>query len=72
MKTLNVKLTFTEDLLGTASNDPFLHERFIASKAENKEKTAEEVEAIDVDEEIDISRTVFPRTENAVEHCQGV
>lgn len=64
MKTLKVKLTFTDELLGSASNDPLLHERFIASKAEDEEKAAEEVEAIDVDEEINITKTVFPRTEN--------
>lgn len=64
MKTLNVKLTFTDELLGTANNDPHIHERFIAAKAEDTEKAAEEVAAIDVDEEINIAKTVFPRTEN--------
>ena len=62
MKTLKVKITFTEELLGSANNDPHIHERFIASKSEDDVKIKEEVEAISVDEEIETTKTVFPRT----------
>lgn len=33
MKEFKVRLTFTEEVLGTCSNDPNIHEEFIASKA---------------------------------------
>ena len=38
-KTLKVKLTFTEELLGTASANPDLHAEFIASKAPDAKTT---------------------------------
>lgn len=61
---LKVKITFTEEILGTANNDPEIHDRFIASKAPDAEKAKEEVQAIDVDEEIKLSMTVFPKLED--------
>ena len=64
MKTLKVKMTFLEELLGSANNDPHIHERFIASKAEDEEKTAEEVAAISVEDEINVTKTVFPRADD--------
>ena len=33
MTKVHVKLTFTDDLLGTSSGNPELHREFIASKA---------------------------------------
>lgn len=66
MKVLNIKLTFLEELLGSANNDPHIHERFIASKAEDAQKTADEVAAISVEDEISVTKTVFPRTEDGV------
>ena len=33
MKKINIKLTYIDELLGTASADPDIHARFIASKA---------------------------------------
>ena len=35
---LKVKVTFTEEVLGTASANPELHEEFIAAKSADKEK----------------------------------
>lgn len=35
MKKIKVRITFTEEILGTASGDPKLHEEFVASKAPN-------------------------------------
>ena len=61
MKELKVRLTFTEDLLGTASANPEIHEEFIASKAPKPETAAEEVAAIDVEAAIEKAMTVFPR-----------
>ena len=64
MKTLKVRITFIEEVLGTASNNPEIHREFIANKAAELSKSNEEVEAIDVDEIIEKSITVFPRNEN--------
>lgn len=60
-KSLKVRITCFEELLGTASNNPNIHSEFIASKAEDAMKVAEEVDAIGVDEYIEKSMTVFPR-----------
>ena len=67
MKANNVikcKLTFTEEVLGTASNNPHIHDEFIASKAPDAMSREEEVEAIGVGEAIEKGMTVFPRDNN--------
>jgi len=61
MKTLKVKVTFTEPILGTASSNKEIHEEFIASKAPDAPSIAEEVAAVGVEEVFDKSMTVFPR-----------
>ena len=64
MHTLKVRLTFQEEVLGTASNNPEIHSEFIASKAPDAMSTEEEVAAIGVKEAVEKSMTVFPRNEN--------
>lgn len=64
MEKMRVRVTFFEELLGTASNDPEIHSEFIASKAPDAPSRKEEVEALGVDEVIEKSKTVFPRDEN--------
>ena len=61
MKYLKVKLTFTEEVLGTASNNKEIHHEFIASKAPDAPKREQEIEAIGVDEYEEKQMTVFPR-----------
>ncbi len=61
MEIMRVKLTFIDDLLGTASSDPELHETYIASKAPDALGREEEVAALGVDEAVAKGRTVFPR-----------
>lgn len=61
MKNMKVRITFTEELLGTAAADPAVHEEWIASKAPDAKSMSEEVAAIGVDESIEKSMTVFPR-----------
>lgn len=61
MITLKVKVTFDEEVLGTASANPNLHEEYIASNAPDAASLKEEVEAIGADEVFDKSMTVFPR-----------
>ena len=43
MSQLNVKITFTEEVLGTTSGDPELFDNFIASKAPNAKTREEEI-----------------------------
>lgn len=61
METMRVRLTFIDDLLGTASSDPELHETYIASKAPDALSREEEIAALGVDEAVAKGRTVFPR-----------
>ena len=61
MDEIKVRLTFTEELLGTASNNPDIHGEYIASKAPDAPSKAEEIEAIGVDETVEKSMTVFPK-----------
>jgi len=61
MKELKVRITFTEEILGTASSDPEIHSTFIASNAPDAPTRAEEVAAVGVDEVIEKSMTIFPR-----------
>lgn len=61
MKELKVRLTFLEEILGTASADPEIHETFIASNAPDAPTRKEEIEAIGIEEVVEKSMTVFPR-----------
>lgn len=61
MTTLKVKVTFDEEVLGTASGNPKLHEEYIASNAPDALTMKEEVEAIGTEEVFEKSMTVFPR-----------
>ena len=64
MYTIKVRLTFQEEILGTASNNPEIHSEFVASKAPDAKKFKEEVAAIGVEESIEKAMTVFPRDES--------
>ena len=64
MKENKVRLTFTEDVLGTANADKNVHSEFIASKAPNAPSREEEVEALGAEEVERKEMTVFPRMEN--------
>ena len=61
MEFMRIRLTLTEDMLGTASANPELHEEYIASKAPDAQTMSEEVEALGVDAVMEKSMTVFPR-----------
>lgn len=58
---LKVKVTFTEELLGTASANPEIHMDYIASNAPDAPSMEEEVAAIGVEEAFEKGMTVFPR-----------
>lgn len=61
MKTIRIRLTFIEDVLGTTAADPEIHSEFIASKAPDAKSREEEIEAIGVDAAIEKSMTIFPK-----------
>ena len=61
MTQVHVKLTFTDDLLGTSSGNPELHREFIASKAPDAAKMEEEVASLGVEAVEEKSMTVFPK-----------
>lgn len=60
MKEYKFKLTFTEELLGTASNDPEIHDKFIASCAPDAPSRKQEIAALGIDEITEKSKTGFP------------
>jgi len=61
MTKVHVKLTFTDDLLGTSAGNPELHREFIASKAPGAAKMEEEVASLGVEAVEEKSMTVFPK-----------
>lgn len=61
MKKLNVRLTFTEALLGSSPNTAEIYRSFIASKAPDAATIEDEVAAVGVDEVFEKGMTVFPR-----------
>lgn len=61
MKEMKVRLTFTEEILGTASAEKEIHAEYIASKAPDAPSKEEEIEAIGVDGVIEKSMTIFHR-----------
>lgn len=61
MKTMKVKLTFTEPILGTWPSNPKIAEDFIASKAPDASTMEEEIAALGVEEVTSKTMTVFPR-----------
>lgn len=50
MKRINVRITFLEEVLGTASANEELHATYIASKAPDAKSKEEEVEALGIAE----------------------
>lgn len=63
-KILKVKVSMFEEILGTASANPEIHEEFIASKAPDAPSMAEEVAAVGAEEVFEKGMTVFPRNKD--------
>lgn len=63
-KEMKVRLTFLEEVLGTASGDPELHANFIASNAPDAPTRKEEIEALGVEEVIERGMTIFPKMDD--------
>lgn len=66
MKTMKVKLTFTEAILGTSPSNSEIYRDFIGSKAPDADTVEDEVAALGVEEVIEKQMTVFPRTAEGV------
>lgn len=61
MKSLKVKITFIEPVLGTWPNNPNIARDYIASNAPDASTIEDEVAAVGVDAVADKGMTVFPR-----------
>lgn len=64
MKTIKVKLTFLEPVLGSSPNNEEIYTEFIGSKAPDAPSLAEEVEALGDDVVAEKGTTVFPRDDD--------
>lgn len=64
MTTMKIKVTFDEEVLGTANANPDIHKEYIASNAPDAKKIEEEVAAIGAEEVFEKSMTVFSRNDN--------
>jgi len=47
---MKVRITLTEEMLGSQSANPDIHEEFIASKSADAEKVKEELESLPADD----------------------
>ena len=56
-----IRLTFIDELLGTAAADPDVHTNYIASKAPDVKSLEEEVATVGVQEVVDSKMTIFSR-----------
>lgn len=60
---MNIRITFTEPVLGTWPADPEVASKYIASKAPDAGTIADEIAATSVEEVTEKSMTIFPRGE---------
>ena len=60
MKTIHVRMTFIEPILGTMPNDPNIYRAFIGSKSPDAATVEEEVASIGADAVAENQMTVFP------------
>ena len=66
METMNVKITFTEAILGTWPNNPDIAAEYIATKAPKYDDIEKELDALPAEDQIRKSMTVFPRTPDGI------
>ena len=64
MKTLTVKLTLQEGMLGTSPANPDIYSDFIGSNAPDAATLQDEIEALGVNAVTEKGRTIFPRLED--------
>lgn len=66
MKTIKVKLTFTEGILGTCPTNENIYRDYIGSKAPDATTVEDEIVALGEDAVADKGKTVFPRNSDGV------
>ena len=66
MKTMKIRVTLTEEMLGTACANKDVHKEFIAGKSADAKKVEEELAALPAAELEDKAKTVFPRMPDGV------
>ncbi len=59
---MKIRVTLTEDMLGTACADPDVHKKWIAMNSGDEAKALEEIEALPADKREELAITVFHRT----------
>lgn len=64
MTKYKVRLTFTDEVLGSLPGDPELHETYIASKAPDAPTKTEEIEQMGIGDMVEKGMTVFPRDDS--------
>lgn len=64
MKTMKVRITFTESILGTSPANEDVYRDFIGSKAPDAETMEEEVAAIGADAVVEKGKTIFPKLDD--------
>lgn len=64
MKTMNVRITFIESVLGTSPANEDVYRDFIGSKAPDADTVDDEVAAIGVDAVVEKGKTIFPKFED--------
>lgn len=64
MKSMKVRITFTEPVLGTKPSDPEIHSTYVASKAPDAKSIAEEVAAHGVEAVEEKGKTIFDKMED--------
>jgi len=63
-KEIPIRITFIEELLGTAAAVPEVHREYIASKAPDAPSIEDEVAAVGVDEVVENAMSVFSREDS--------
>lgn len=61
---MKVRITLTEEMLGTSPANPEVAREFVVSKSADAEKQDEEMAALSGDDAVEKSMTVFPKLEN--------
>lgn len=61
MKTMKVKITFIESILGTSPANPDIYRKFIGSKSPDADTVEDEVANLGADAVVENSMTVFPK-----------
>lgn len=69
-KTMKVRITFQDELLGTKPSNPDVYGDYIASKAPDAKTMAEEIEAFGVEEVAEKGTTIFLRNADGVPYLE--